>query len=406
MYKIEKKFFDSMDIHIVNRLSEHAVKTHSVINQKYAFFKEMIFRMTLKKVVIKHVAGTKNNAVCIFKNCDIREDCLTIYKNIYQSTKRVGWMLEYKTITVFNPVRSLYILGCLLSHLSLFRNLHGSLKWSFICSFIITLDFSSEIKSYDFSNTNLGVVLYDLASLDCLFVHYLKMKGITTATLQHGMTCEQNVASLMYGYADYFLVMNQLTRDEAIQAGIPEEKIKIMGNPKYAYQDHMGTRKTTKKNTFGVILPGGNSDEIQKICKELIKYSNLISDKLNIPFYIKYHPSTRELIYDDFPNKKYFLGHLPLNSSVLEYADLVDFTLIAISTVFVELLYLGHPVYRMCVETNADPYKKITKNSFHNMDELIELIQNNAETQNELFEYICHTRTPEQNFENFFEEYR
>lgn len=415
MYKINCSVLDELDIHAVNRFSEKGLELQTVKNKKLAFFKEMVFRILFLKNVTS-CTDHKGDNICFLKDKTLGWNHSTAYNNAYKSAGKSCWKIEYETIVNFDLIRTLCLLKFIICDMKKYvEKEKGPLQWSLVCSFIIVIDFFNDVKKYNFNGTKLGVVYCDAAPIDHLFVHYLKCKGVKTATLQHGVSaapadinntyCDPRGIIFMNSNADYYLAMNPFSRDEAIKSGMPEEKIKITGILQYAYCD-IEVDEKKKTDIFGVVLPGKGPELNETAGIKLIEYANFLASKLEKKFYIKYHPSFTKYQYDEICDKKYFMGHLPLETSVLEYSRLVDFTLISTSTVLMELVFLHSPVYHMCIEEKFDPYSNMAINSFKTQEELLRLVQASEDMQNQLFEYLCYTEKPEEKYEEFFAEFR
>lgn len=127
------------------------------------------------------------------------------------------------------------------------------------------------------------VVLYDTYSIDNYFVQFFASKGIKTATLQHGVMLaprkglENNIdfAGLEFKnfVSDYFLVWNQFTKNEAIKAGLDEDKIKVLGIAKCLNSQSM---EFGSKKVFGIILDGEYEKENNSI---MIDIANIFAEK-------------------------------------------------------------------------------------------------------------------------------
>lgn len=415
MYKIEKNIFLQLDIHTVNWFSKKGLELQTVKNKKFAFLKEMILRLFLRRHV-SQCTDYRGGSICFFKDRNLRWDHIKAYENAYKSAGEFCWKIEYETINDLDIIRTLCLLKFIIVDLrKTVKMKKGPLYWSLICSYIIVMDFINDIEKYDFGTANLGVVYCDAAPVDHIFVYYLKSKGIKTATLQHGVSsAPQNIDKtyrdpggiiFMNSNSDYYLAMNPFSKDEAVKSGVSTDKIKVMGILRYAYCDY----KVNKKNEtgiFGVILPGEGPAIYEYVAEKLVEYANFLAKRLNMKFYLKYHPGHTEFKYDGLADRKYFAGHLPIKTNILEYSEAVDFTLVSGSTVFMELVYLGQRVYRMCIdEEKFDPYRNIEINSFKDQERLLELATSNDSRENELFYYLCYTKKPERNYEAFFQKF-
>ena len=69
---------------------------------------------------------------------------------------------------------------------------------------------------------------------------------------------------------------------------------------------------------------------------------------------------------------------------------------------FIDLLYLGYPVYRLKV-FESDTYSNVAFNAFSRADELTEMLQS-ARGNEEVFDYMCTTRRVKKAYQDFIDE--
>ena len=365
------------------------------------------------KIIYKRISIEANNPkqdIIFFKSeSSHRPDHNQSFFNAYETAGNNVGLITATTKKSFSIIRSIKKIGFMLKYAKRVLN-KKSLRNNLarINALLIIDDFSNAINDIDFTKAKLGVVYYDVSKYDYMFVQLFKKRGIKTATLQHAaFVAPRKVSSANFEFegvelcnstSDYFLAWNPFTKEEAIKSGMSESKIKVLGIPKYINTtvDDIRHKKTF---CFGVVL---NAKSFDSLNRRLIQYADFVANKTGYSYYLKYHPQFQEFIYDSLPKSGKCIGHLELSKSVSDYVRMVDFTLISNSTVFIELIYMGHTVFRLQAG-DADKFRNVPYNAFTNEEELDELLNGKiAESSNQLFSYMCFTRNPKAKYKNFF----
>jgi hypothetical protein len=238
-------------------------------------------------------------------------------------------------------------------------------------------------------------------------VQKFKNLNIKTATLSHGIfLAERDINKIDYcglelkaTNSDFFLAWNNFTYSEAIKQGIKPEKIKVLGIPQFVKTNKINCNKD--KKTFGIILENKSGEEYNK---KLIYCANKLSYILNFKFSVRYHPSFSGDEYDNLIDKKNFIGKNK-DVEISNYCKKVNFSLIANSSVFIELIFLKHKIYRFSSDNIYDKYRDFNFNSFKNFDELNNLIKNKIDQSSELFEQLCTVNNVKSSYLNFFKQF-
>ena len=255
------------------------------------------------------------------------------------------------------------------------------------------------VKDYRFV-----VTYYDAAPDENYFTQVSKQKSITTMTLQHGIFARKNEINsitdtafeLSCSISDYYLAWNQYTKDEAIKVGLPSEKIIVLGAPKYINTKEPEKACKAENSTFGVIL---NNSAFDRHNRCLIDMANDIYDKTGFHYLLRYHPQMNGGEYKELYGRG-FLKEDDNSHSILDYANSVSFTIISSSSVFVDLLLLKHPTYRLKV-TEEDTYSTVNFNSFSTVDELIK-IRETKKDDDSAFNYLCTSYDTYNKYRSFF----
>lgn len=232
-----------------------------------------------------------------------------------------------------------------------------------------------EIK--DFNYYKLFVVYYDAPPLFNFTSQYLRLKGVKTATVQHGiMLAPRGVDKINLDYcgiefnsfvSDFFLAWNDFTRKEALNSGLSEEKIIIVGCAKCIYADKIQPKNGSR--TVGLILDGIMEKENNSDLLDIIKK---FCEKMDYKCVVRFHPSyplseKKKLTLD----KKYAIECPPSNLS--EFLAQCEFCVVSNSTCLFELEAIGFPFLHYSSRNEKDKYKDYPLLSFGNTKEMIDL---------------------------------
>ena len=262
-------------------------------------------------------------------------------------------------------------------------------------------------KSVDISKFRLVVAFYDAQTFGNFLIQKAQLNRILTATLSHGIVLAQRSdmpidycgIELRGTISDFFLGWNKFSKNEALKQGISENKIKILGVPYFIGYDtginnYSGGR-------FGLVLDNMSGDIFNK---RLIVIGNQLSKELNIKYTIRFHPSFNGNEYDKIIDFNYYEG-INTDSTIKEYVRTVDFTLLANSSVFIELIYLKHKVYRYGDNSTFDKYRAFKQNSFSSYATLSVMYKSNENRIDELFEELCTVSDVKKSFTEFFKQF-
>lgn len=248
--------------------------------------------------------------------------------------------------------------------------------------------FLNEMKRIEVNKYNLLTVYFDASPQENALVQFFRNHGIKTATLQHGMfISERNVYDPLYSgvelksfSSDYFLAWNEFTKKEMLKTGINEDKIKVLGIPKYVGKKYVRQHPDEKK-IFGVVL---DVPQAKKTNKDLIKYANSISEIYDLKYKVKYHPNSKQNEVLRVTDPSYYIGNFDSYLQIEAYKDQVDFTLIGASSVFIELVIMQHPTFRLTSFDKYDKYLEINENAFDGIAKFLEIFENKALIENNI----------------------
>ncbi len=312
---------------------------------------------------------------------------------------------DFKEKVKYNVFRLFYTLPLML--VWLFQMIMHRVPFLTACNSLPFVLYCYELnrEAFDVSSYKFVVVYYDASPDENFLVQMCKNSNILTMTLQHGIFARKSVIhtitdtafELSESISDYYLAWNEYTKDEAIKVGLAPEKVIVLGAPKYINTQEPSGICRSNSNVFGVIL---NNSAFDVHNRRLIEMANQIYQNSGCKYVLRYHPQMNGSEYKSLYSDGFFKcddnGH-----SILEYAQSVSFTIISSSSVFVDLLLLKHPTYRLKV-TPEDTYSTVPFNSFSTVKELLEL-QKNPGDINEAFLYLCNTYNVYDNYRSFFD---
>ena len=324
-------------------------------------------------------------------------------ENVTKSFETVRSLKDGDFLSIFtkgrhhNVIGGLYVLICLvplwaMQIRKIARNFNEFFWLMVILQQIYTVE--KELRKIDIDKYKALFTYYDSLEPEAYVVQCFKKKGITTVSLQHGQftdKCDESFidsgVELHTFNSDYLLCWNKFTFDEAVKSGISPEKLVIAGIWSYINKKRAICRKN-HNGIFGVVI-GHPSFEQENL--NLIAAANNLSEKYGLKYYLKLHPFYKEDHFSKNVNGCY-LGNIKKGIPMLDYANQVDFTLIGSTSVFVELIYIGHDVYRYSSGEANDKYKSIKIGKYFNCPDEINTVylkEKEKDYTEQLFDYLC-----------------
>jgi hypothetical protein len=265
-------------------------------------------------------------------------------------------------------------------------------------------------KNIEINRYNLLVCFYDSLLHESMLNLLFKKEGKTTATLQHGQfnawreDTEVNCGlELISSHSDYILCWNKFVQEEAIKCGRIIDELPILG-----IIGNIGIENTLweKPNNklFGVVIshPSWESENM-----EMIKAANLLSNMTGMKYYLKLHPNYQENYFDSIVDKKYYIGNIKKGIGIIEYVNMVDFSIVGSSSIFVEMVYTKHDILRYSSQKPSDKYKDVSYGSvFYKAEEVLDCYKKlNTKDKDDLFVFLCETNNVKQKYKEFFMRY-
>lgn len=254
--------------------------------------------------------------------------------------------------------------------------------------------FKKRLSSIVPSDYKLLVSYYDSVITESYVVELFRSSGVKTATLQHGQfnsyrenvftNCGVEFASFK---SDYMLCWNRFTIDEAIKSGVSEKRLLLAGILGFVGKTYETVSKP-HNGMFGVVL--GHPDYEEENMR-LVESAKRLSEATGMDFYLKLHPNYDDGHFDCYLPTAHYKGIIEKGISMPLYAGKVDFSLVGSSSVFVELVYIGHDVMRLSAGDIKDKFRDIQYGKvFDSPSSVVEAYTGSTEASNEeLFDYLC-----------------
>lgn len=385
-----------------NRLKLFLKVTAKFLFDKYKYNINSSFDSIFLFIIPHHNRGRINPIDMITKVAEISKkyDIISSEKRLLYLTPILGLRCLFKCLIWNKQLRS--------AGLTVYERL-------FVFDFLIDAYKFKEkyLIKINIHKYKLLTVLFDADPFENYLVQVFKSQEIKTATLQHGIVLasredeDPNVSyelkglELQCSVSDYFLAWNEFTRQEALKSGMEDEKIKILGISYFVGHNNDSSLKPVRNRVFGVVL---NTKESEDDNIALIRFANALASKIDYKYILRYHPRFSGNEYNNIIDYRYFLLNSPKQSLILDYVKTVEFSLISVSTVYMELIFLNHRTYRFSTNGVGDKYRDIDFEKFNNIEELWNLVNNDDKegSQNQLFDYLCGTKLVDKKYESFF----
>ena len=355
-------FYENVDLRLMR----------STVNSKILFYQSFIER-TSSRTQFYNVQQLVESDLISYEQ--IRKKKLHFIEGLYLLFVCLPcWLLQFGKIRVPFSCRTKYI--------------HSLIKFHYIKQKLRIL---TDINKY-----KLLVTFCDAYPEEAFVGQLFRFSGSTTATLQHGAFSAWREDELINSgvelrafNSDYMLCWNKLTIEEAEKCKIPVDKMVIVGILGYV-RNQPKDWKCPINRTFGVVI-GHESFENENL--QLIECANNIAALKGYNYYLKLHPNYDEHYFDSKVDQAHYIGNINKGIPISEYASTVDFSLVGSSSVYLELVYIGHDVIRFSSGEVTDKFKDVKLGKVvRNPKEVDVLFDESLESQtrtNELFNYLC-----------------
>lgn len=353
----------------------------------------------------RYVRRKENCLIAFYSDFYFRQDHDQIFQNFIREFPMFDYVVPVRRIKDrFNFIRGLRMTGWDLCNLWLMRNVRISFrkKLSLIRVLGLTALYYKRMSAYLHTKAySYGLVYSDSNPYENILVQYMKRKGIYTGTLQHGLFDKRAYwRGLEYrtSVADDFLAWSEYIKDLAMECGMSEQKIKVLGIPRYIRT--IKVNKEEKNHIFGVILGNREYDEENK---RLIGFANRLAGDQGLKYRLRYHPNCKGDEYDRKVKEQFLVQAAKQKEEISEMCNACDFMLIGSGTsVIIDLIYLQQPFMQYSMHQDKRKSNK-RNNYFHNYEELERLIQERDALYNkEMFRYYCGTRDVKKSYAEYF----
>ena len=230
--------------------------------------------------------------------------------------------------------------------------------------------------------------------------------GAKTFTLQHGQyrvlsEGHENADCEAYKnfISDRLLAWGEATRREFEKAGIDGRRIVPCGALK-SFSRNRPMPKKENTGVFGVIMCGEAGAETNR---NLIKTANGIAAKYGLKYMIRFHPRNPVENYLPLADEKYLSEYVSRIENTA-YAEKVDFSLVHMTGVFIEMLSINSPIFIYDDEYLEDVFriKPFCFNSVESFSEVYDRYSDTDKLRAEQYPYYTFFN----NSENLEENYR
>ena len=227
------------------------------------------------------------------------------------------------------------------------------------------------------NNCQCIVVLSDMHLIDSFVVQQCNLKGINTATLQHGNF--EGIEPFVLSRSKYFIVHGQYAREKAEKCGIPAARIREAGLLKLIGKQIPDTisRRHEKVFSVGIILSG---DMFAEADTRMISMLSEYCKNRGLEISVKCHPNFGPDYYQDIDWSS--IDHAYTNEiNVEEFSRRVDIAIVLNTTVFLEYVLVLFPTF-IFVDHEDNFMPNIQWCKFHNpaeLDNLLVLFEDNPE---------------------------
>ena len=215
------------------------------------------------------------------------------------------------------------------------------------------------LKNLNIGQYKLSMVFYDAPIQFNYMMQFMKLRGCTTATMQHGIMLSRreelsnirDYRGIQFGsiVSDYLLVLNDFTRQEALKMGIDGSRIKVLGNAKCM---GMPTIEAQGVNVIGVILDGECNEECNI---PMITAAQRYAEENGFKCVLRFHPGDDISAYNSII-KPDLTSICPKNVNLNEFLLSLSFCVAANSTVVLELEYFQFPFVRYTCGNMKDKF--------------------------------------------------
>ena len=107
----------------------------------------------------------------------------------------------------------------------------------------------------------------------------------------------------------------------------------------------------------------------------MINICKLFCEKNNYKYIVKLHPNDRENKYSSYYESECYVKTVERDMAIYDFASMVELCIMSKSSVYMELLFLGIPVFRFHNNCEKDIFEGLNDFKFSSYEEMEELIR-------------------------------
>lgn len=337
------------NIFIADKINWGSVLATELYNESFFYFGKIMIDTFFKERNINF--KKRNSSILVFHSNHYKRND---YEEIVRKFKNKLDSYDTITITEAYSFNMRGIASSLRSCLLNISKLNGTkLKLSDRLRIAILMtkynNFLKDIELIINSNNYKAMVTFcDAHPMDNLITQLCNKISVKTLTLQHGQYrylkkgLETADAEAYKNFiSDYLLSWGQATKDEFTRAGIPSNRILNAGALKDYNRGAAFDINSKPKNIFGVILDG---ETYKKSNIRLLNIAQIIARKYNMNFIVRLHPKNKLRYYQKYVKNDMCIEWVKSIGST-EYINKVDFSILHMTGVYVELLSYSAPFF-------------------------------------------------------------
>lgn len=280
-------------------------------------------------------------AIEIKLNENNRADNQTIFNNLYsfiRPSKHYVIRKKYK----FDLKNIFLRLSKLFRYAKVFQI--GLLKNLYLSAQLVMADgLLSTLGAIDLNKTKYLLLFQEHDTISQTCIQFMHMHNIKCITPQHGMPMNRHEdydQMFFEGFGcDYKLLWNDFTKHQFVSAGVPEDKLFVVGNTKLLYSDDKSI-KHKPTNTFGVLLDYPLYENASESNRKLLEIANRMSEYTGLRGVVRLHPVDSKEKYADLVNGKN-LTFSKEKATLRDFEKEIDFSLAHITGAIIDLIYDG-----------------------------------------------------------------
>lgn len=246
--------------------------------------------------------------------------------------------------------------GRIRDFVSAYRTLNfteNKLHRSYLAAKIITCKkYIDEVKNR-IKGTKVVITFCDTFLFENTMIQFLHNQGTVCITNQHGQPIFRgwdidhlNQSQIFNFSSDYYIAKGNYSKRQFVKAGFDEKKIVVLGSMNKAI---CKVHSNIFSNLFGVFTDCALYDFASLTNSKLIRMAEEISEKINMPYFIKIHPSDKLENYNGIVSNR-CVGVYKDEYSNDELFAQIEFGLMSASAIYLDMLYVSVKCYQMKTE--------------------------------------------------------